>query len=119
LTGDLSIAAAGDNDDVAFGGFDSLTAVTLATTLGDHFGVQLPALLVFDYPSIEAVSKHIGNILGATAAPSLPAKQLSTHPVANAAGGSEVLTKASLVSLCSRHKVSLSTITLNLSITKN
>lgn len=50
----------------AAGGFDSLSAVELSSSLSSSLGVQLPATLVFDYPSVSAMAQHIHSLLAPT-----------------------------------------------------
>lgn len=40
-------------------GLDSLAAVELRNTVGAKFGVELPATVIFDYPSIRALAQHL------------------------------------------------------------
>jgi acyl carrier protein len=42
-------------------GLDSLGAVDLRTALGARFGIELPATVTFDYPSISALASFIAN----------------------------------------------------------
>lgn len=57
------IALAGTGNFPA-GGFDSLSAVELSSTLSSTLGVQLPGTLVFDYPSVQAMASFIHGIMG-------------------------------------------------------
>jgi len=67
-------------------GLDSLMAVELRNALGTAVGRTLPATLLFDYPTIEALSNYLGReVLGlvpaAEAAP-VPPPQTRTAPAA-------------------------------------
>ncbi len=55
-------------------GLDSLLAVELRNTLSKETGASLPASLLFDYPTIEALSAHLATaVLGLEGAPAEPA----------------------------------------------
>jgi phthiocerol/phenolphthiocerol synthesis type-I polyketide synthase B len=44
-------------------GMDSLMSVTLQRALSDSLGVVLPASVVFDYPTVEALADYLATIL--------------------------------------------------------
>ena len=46
------------------GAFDSLGAVEMANSVNQKLGLTLPATLVYDYPSVSALSEHIVTSLG-------------------------------------------------------
>lgn len=46
-------------------GLDSIGAVELRNAVSESFGIELPATVTFDYPSLEALASFIMNKMGA------------------------------------------------------
>ncbi|MFB7919540.1 type I polyketide synthase, partial [Streptomyces sp. NPDC056061] len=61
-------------------GFDSLTAVELRTKLGAATGLRLPASLVFDYPTPQALADHLLRELVPDGSGTGPAAAVDTDP---------------------------------------
>lgn len=72
-------------DAFAAGGFDSLSAVELSSTLSSTLKLQLPGTLVFDYPSVSAMAAYIHSQL--VPAQQVEAPMAMAHSIANQAAG--------------------------------
>ncbi|UXY13619.1 acyl carrier protein [Chitiniphilus purpureus] len=46
-------------------GIDSAAAVGLAVDMGDWIGIEVDPTLVYDYPTIEAISHHVAELVRA------------------------------------------------------
>jgi acyl transferase domain-containing protein/surfactin synthase thioesterase subunit/acyl carrier protein/NAD(P)-dependent dehydrogenase (short-subunit alcohol dehydrogenase family) len=55
------------------GGFDSLSAVEFSNSLGEELGIELPATIVYDYPSVSSMAAYIEPMTGSI--PPMPAIQ--------------------------------------------
>jgi NADPH:quinone reductase-like Zn-dependent oxidoreductase/acyl carrier protein len=67
-------------------GLDSLMAVDLCNGLGNTLGRTLPATLLFDYPTVNALAKYLSqSVLGLEEVPAEPIRSFS------GSGGSDVL----------------------------
>lgn len=70
----------GQDGHFAAGHFDSLAAVELANALGKTAGRELPGTLVFDYPSVASLARHLHGLMQPVQAqpPALPRDQAIT-----------------------------------------
>ncbi len=76
MEGILGAAVAADQP-IMEAGLDSLGAVELRNTIATQFGIEdLPATLVFDYPTANALANHLASVQGPAAA----ASELATVP---------------------------------------
>ena len=55
--------ALSDDQPLMEAGLDSLGAVELRNSLASHYGLDLSASLVFDYPSIQALSVYLASLV--------------------------------------------------------
>ena len=52
-------SAVGDDEPLMSAGLDSLGSVEFANVLSQKLGMQMPGTLVFDYPSVSAVTEYL------------------------------------------------------------
>ena len=57
-------SAVGEHDPLMDAGLDSLGAVEVKSSIERSTGVQLPATVVFDYPSVGAIAAYLSSIAG-------------------------------------------------------
>jgi acyl carrier protein len=57
-------SAVGEHDPLMDAGLDSLGAVEVKASIERSTGVQLPATVVFDYPSVGAIAAYLSSIAG-------------------------------------------------------
>ena len=63
--------AIGSNQPIMEAGLDSMGALELRTSLQARFGLDLPATLTFDYPTIAALSRFLSGQLVPPSAPAI------------------------------------------------
>jgi hypothetical protein len=78
---------------------DSLTAMELKNTLQSSLGLTLPSTLLFDYPTLGALTRYIAQQLLVPEPPAAPPKvapkvvpQLETQPLQPALSGDQLIT---------------------------
>lgn len=60
-------------------GLESLAAVELRNAVAAQFGVQLPATVAFDYPTLSALADFVSERLPMTTAPDMPVGEEILH----------------------------------------
>lgn len=65
-------------------GLDSLGSVELRNSLASQFGVELPATVTLDYPSISALASYIASLLAPQSKPRRPRRGLKGRMPAEA-----------------------------------
>ena len=60
-------------------GLDSLGSVELRNSLASQFGVELPATVTLDYPSISALAGYIASLLASQFRPRKPRRDLRSR----------------------------------------
>lgn len=66
-------SAVGDDEPLMSAGLDSLGSVEFANVLSQKLGMQMPGTLVFDYPSVSAVTEYLTAQMLKQAAAAAPA----------------------------------------------
>ena len=70
---------AGEEGTFTAGSYDSLSAVELSNEIATALNIQLPGTLVFDYPSVASISKHLNTLLNSVKSGNhFPIQYLST-----------------------------------------
>ena len=110
--GDILGAAAatmGSGQPLMEAGLDSLGAVELRNALQSRFGVQLPATVVIDYPSVDALNAFVATLVtpaaGAlsTVAGALNSRRWLVSKHLGCAAGLSSASTSCLLSECQRH----------------
>jgi acyl transferase domain-containing protein/short-subunit dehydrogenase/acyl carrier protein len=84
-------------DEFPAGGFDSLSAVELSSSVGTSLNIQLPGTLVYDYPSVSSMAAYVLTLVAPSeehfsALTTLPAQSLVSSTSLNSAEFLEVKT---------------------------
>lgn len=104
-------------DEFPAGGFDSLSAVELSSSVGTSLNIQLPGTLVYDYPSVSSMAAHVLTLVAPNeeqfSAPlaNLPEQNLASSTAPNSAEFLEVKTASRVAQPNHSSSTSASTLT--------
>lgn len=83
------------------GGLDSLGAVELRNAVRANFGIDVPATLALDYPTVEAMVSYVGNLLAERAM--VPIQATPSATLSAAAGQGPISATVGIVSVAAKY----------------